>query len=146
MTSQGDRAGDGLLHVCASGKQSIMPPRLRSRLCFYLHFHWGEKKERHVGDKKATGSLSPILIPNHSQYKAPQPRRAASEGIPAGLTSYLPAKIPPPQTGSHCWEGGAREADGLPLPEATHSLPADKGSGGFGSGLSHHCSSRVLPD
>lgn len=68
----------------------------------------GGEKEKHAGDKKATGPLSPILIPNHSQHKAPQPRRAASEGIPAGLTSYLPAKIPPPKTGSHCWRRRGR--------------------------------------
>lgn len=38
----------------------------------------GIKKEKRVGDKKARVPLSPILIPNHSQHKAPRPRMSTA--------------------------------------------------------------------
>lgn len=67
--------------------------------------------------KKATGPLSPILIPNHSQHKAPHPGGPHRKATPPGLTSYLPAKIP--QTSRQeaivgGREGGPEGAEGLP--------------------------------
>lgn len=101
----------------------------------------GKKKEKRVGDKKARVPLSPILIPNHSQHKAPRPRMSTAP--PAGRIARHPrgVKLPtcPPRyrrlrqeaiVGGG--EGGAGRAGGL-TPGATHSLPADKGSGGDGS-------------
>lgn len=51
----------------------------------------GIKKEKRVGDKKARVPLSPILIPNHSQHKAPRPRMSTAP--PAGRIGRHPRGV-----------------------------------------------------